>query len=230
MPKPDFARTDLSLLADRDLRFLIENFPTTGRSYEEIANLIHRLPTRLESLLNSEFLFSKIYDQRQLILGISPFLFFNVLLRRSLFDKRILGDRSVINYLANLLSLFVKTDRLYRVQRHDEHTSQYLTDMAMEAQNVDSRRQFLVYAHIGNYSLYTAGIFPQSIEYRHRYKNRPVNTQFYIDFGSEYYQRASAHKMARQYELDEIFFRLSIMFEVYMDALNHLSKRYLGFS
>ena len=102
--------------------------------------------------------------------------------------------------------------------------------MVHEAASADTRRQFLIYSHIGNYSLYLTGIFPQWIEYRRRYKNRPVSTQFYMDFGREYYERASSHKMARQYDLGEVFFRLSIMFEVYKEALNHLAKQYLVLS
>ena len=230
MQKPDFARTDLSQLVDKDLQFLIENFPKPGRSYEEIAQLIDRLPTAVESMLNSESLFNKIRDRSLLILEISPFLFFSVLLRRSLMDQRILGDKKVINYIANLLSLFVKADRLYRIHRNDKQTHHYLTDMVQEAATADTRRQFLIYSHIGNYSLYLTGIFPQWIEYRRRYKNRPVGAQFYIDFGREYYDRASEHAMAREYDLGEVFFRLSIMFEVYKEALNHLAKQYLVLS
>ena len=173
MQTPDFARADLSQLMDKDLQFLIENFPKPGRSYEEIAQLIHHLPRTLESMLNSESLFNKIRDRSLLILEISPFLFFSVLLRRSLMDQRILGDKKVINYIANLLSLFVRTDRLYRIHHNDKQTHHYLTDMVQEAANADTRRQFLIYSHIGNYSLYLTGIFPQWVEYRRRYKKSP---------------------------------------------------------
>lgn len=227
MPAPDFARTELNGLTDGDVQFLIEHFPKPGRSYEEIASLIHDLPATLESRLNSQSLFDRIRDPSERILQISPFLFFSVLLRRSLTDCRILGDRRVINYLSNLLSIFVQTNRLYRIHQHDKQAVNYLTDMIAEAQNADSRRQFLIYSHIGNYSLYVTGLFPGSIEYRQRYKRRPVGSQFYIDFGREYYEQASGHTIAREYELDEVFFRLSIMFEVYKDALNHLAKQYL---
>ena len=227
MPAPDFARTEFNGLTDGDVQFLIENFPKPGRSYEEIASLIHDLPATLESRLNSQSLFDRIRDPSERILQISPFLFFSVLLRRSLTDCRILGDRRVVNYLSNLLSIFVETNRLYRINQHDKQPVNYLTDMIAEAQNADSRRQFLIYSHIGNYSLYVTGLFPGSIEYRRRNKRRPVGAQFYIDFGREYYEQASGHSIAREYELDEVFFRLSIMFEVYKDALNHLAKQYL---
>jgi len=230
MLKIDFAKTSLEFLSDSDLRYLIENFPKPGRSYEEISGAIQNFPEILESVLHSEELFLKIRDRRKLLLDISPFLLFSVLVRRSLVDSRIIGDKKVVNYIANLLSLFVVKDRAYRVARGDQYTNSYIVDMIQEAQSVDSRRQFLIYSHIGNYSLFLTGIFPQYIEYRHKYKRRPVNIQFYVDFGKTYFDLASEHTLAREYDLDEVFRRLSMMFEVYKGALNHLSKEYLGFS
>jgi hypothetical protein len=226
----DFAKTSLEFLSDSDLRYLIENFPKPGRSYEEISHAIQNFPAILESILHSEELFFKIQDKKQLLLDISPFLLFSVLIRRSLVDNRIIGDKKVVNYIANLLSLFVYKDRAYRVARGDQYTHSYITDMMQEAQSVDSQRQFLIYSHIGNYSLFLTGIFPQYIEYRHRYKRRPVNMQFYVDFGRTYYELAAAHTLAREYDLDEVFRRLSMMFEVYKKSLNYLSREYLGFS
>lgn len=230
MERPDFACTHLQPLADRDLKFLMDHFPQPGRSYEEIAEVIHRLPTTLESMLESEFVFAKILDQRSLLLDISPFLLFNVLLRRSLTDARTAQDRKVINYIANLLSLFIKTDRLYRVQQHDNKTYEYIIDMIDEAVNADSRRQFLVYSHIGNYALYLTGLFPQWIEYRHRYKKRPVDTKFFTDSGRAYFERASTHPLAREYKLSDVFFHLAVMFDQYKRALNLMARQYLVMS
>ena len=226
----DFARTGLEFLSDSDLKYLIDNFPKPGRSYEEISNAIQNFPEILESVLHSEELFLKIRDKKKFLLDISPFLLFSVLVRRSLVDNRIIGDKKVVSYIANLLSLFISKDRAYRVARGDQYTHSYITDMIQEAQSADSQRQFLIYSHIGNYSLFLTGMFPQYIEYRHKYRRRPVNIQFYIDFAKTYYELASEHALAREYDLEEVFLRLSMMFEVYKDALNHLSKEYLGFS
>lgn len=227
MERPDFAHTGLQSLADRDLKFLMDNFPRPGRSYEEIAQLIHRLPTTVESMLDSDFVFDKILDQRTLLLDVSPFLLFNVLLRRSHHAQRTDKERKVINYIANLLSLFIKTERLYRVQQHDKRSCEYLADMIEEADGADSRRQFLVYAHIGNYTLCLTGLFPQWIDYRRRYKRRPVDLGFYIDSGRAYYQRASTHPLAKEYQLSDVFFCLAVMFDHYRKTLNHMTKQYL---
>lgn len=230
MRRPDFAHTSADLLADRDLKFLVNNFPQAGRSYEEIAQVIHRLPTTIESMLDSEYVFNKILYQRTLLLDISPFLLFNVLLRRSLGGARTAKDRKVVNYIANLLSLFVKIDRLYRVQLTDKKTYEYIVAMIDEAARADWRRQFLVYSHIGNYALYLTGIFPQWIEYRHRYKRRPVDLKFYTDSGRAYFERASTHPLAREYQLRDVFFYLAFMFDHYRQALNHMARQYLSLS
>lgn len=228
MRKPDFAHTDLSHLEDRDLRFIIEQFPVPGRSYAEIARLVHTFPTTLESLLNSRYLFDKVCVRSKLLLDISPFLLFNVLLRHNLMDHRARLDRKIINYLANLLTLFVRTERMLRVQLQDEDTHEYLVGLIDESQSADSARKFLIYAHIGNYSLFISGLFPGWIEYRYRFKRRPVNTRFYVDFGRSYFQQAAAHRLAREFGLDDVFLRLSLLFDLYKASLNQIAKNHLG--
>jgi len=227
MPRPDFAHTDLRRLEDRDLRFVVENFPVPGRSYEEISQLIDSLPTTVESMLSSEYLYRTVCDQNRLLIDVSPFLLFSVLLRRCLADHRTRDDQRIINYMANLLSLFVHTDRLYRVQPGDAETREYIVDLIQEAQQANERRQFHIYSHIGNYSLFLTGLFPRWIEYRHRYGRRPVDVQYYVDFGRAYFQRASEHPMAKELGLDEVFLRLALLFDSYKAALNRMTREYL---
>lgn len=223
--RPDFAKTTLDL-EDRDLQYLIKHFPTGGTNYEEIARLINQLPTTFESLLSSEYLYHSLWSRRDLILDVSPFLFFNVLLRRLTTEHRTPEGRRIINYLANLLSLFIMTDRLYRVQPHETQAYEYLIDLMAEAATQDSRRQFLIYSHIGNYTLFMTGLFPQWIEHRHRYRRRPVDAQYYVDFGRSHFKQAATHHLAREFALDDVFLRLAIMFESYRDLLNQLRQHY----
>jgi hypothetical protein len=213
MQKPDFAHTNLLPLADSDVKFLIDNFPEPGHSYEEISEVMRRLPTTLDSMLDSEFVFHEIFEQRNALLDISPFLLFNVLLRRSLGQVRSARERKVINYIANLLALFVKTDRAYRVHRADAQTYEYIVDMIEEASRSDTRRQFLVYSHIGNYTLWLTGLF--------------LDVSFLTNSGRAYFERASSHPLAREYELNDVFLRLAMMFDHYRNALNYMAREYL---
>ncbi len=227
MGRPDFAITDLSGLAQGDLAFIIENFPQPGRSYEEIAQILDELPSTLESTLSSDYLFQQVCGRAQRLLAVSPFLLFNVLLRRTLTDHRAGPGRKVTNYLANMLALFVRTERLYRIEPYDRDTHEYLVEMMEEAREADARRQFLIYSHIGNYALFLTGLFPQWIDHRYRSKRRPIDAKYYVDMGSTHFHQAAAHGLARVYGLDDVFLRLSLRFEHYKSALNHIASRHL---
>ncbi len=226
--RPDFARTDLSALDREDLTFLLERFPRSGESYAEIADVLEQLPSTLESMLDSDFVLRAVLGRRGELLRVSPFLLFNVLLRRTLADHRSRAERRVVNYIANLLALFVRSDRLYRAVPGDAEPRRYIVELIEDAAEADSRKRFLIHAHVGNYALFLSGLFPRWIEHRHRYRRRAVDRGFYVDFGRAYYQEASRHPLAREYRLEDVFFRLAVLFEQYVGALNRMSRQYLS--
>jgi hypothetical protein len=224
---PDIAARGLERLTDKDLRFLVEHFPGPAASYEDMARLFASLPTTLESMLEAEYVQRKIFENRQELLEISPFLLFNVLLRVCIGGARTATDRAVVNYLANLLTLFVRTDRVYRPEAGDEGSYEYLVDLVAEAGRADERRRFLLHAHIGNYALYLTGIFRDALEYRARYKRRPLDARYYADMGRVGYRDAASSRHAKAYKLDDIFLRLALQFDHYRERLNVLARQYL---
>jgi hypothetical protein len=226
MSRPDFARTDLRGLSHRDLQRLIENLPRPGGSYEEIAEILQQMPSTLESMLTSEYVFQLIFDRRRTLLDLSPFLLFGVLLRRSLSPPRSGLERRVINYLSNLLAVFVRTERLYRIEPYDTESYEYVLDLVAEAERADSRRQFLTYAHIGNYALFLTGLRSQWLEHRHRYHRRPVDTNYYAECGRSYFDRAARHPRARELALEDVFLRLALSFEHYRRGLQHMVRHF----
>lgn len=224
MSRPDFARTDTGALSDADLQFLMDNFPLPGRDFQEIAEAVNQFPSTLESMLESDFVLEALLDSRELLLRVSPFLFFNAVLRRALPARRRSPiERKAINYVANLLCVFIHSDRLHRFQAHEQRAFVYLWEMIEEAERADPRRRFLIYSHIGNYSLYLSGLFADWIRHRHRYGRRSVDLKFYSDFGRAYFERASDHQMARTYELDDVFLHLADAFDDYRRALHQLA-------
>lgn len=227
MSSPDFAHTDLRRLEAGDLRFLIEHFPHPGRSYDEIASVLAEFPSTLESVLESDYVLDRLLRHQSILAGVSPFLLFNVLLRRTLSGGRTPLDRKVINYLANLLTLFVRVDRLLRAQTHDKEAREYIVEMLQEATRADGSRRFIVHTHIGNYALFLTGMFPRWIEHRHQIKRRPVARSFYEEQGPTYYHQAAMHPLAEAYELRDVFLRLALMFDHYSGSLNKMAQRYL---
>lgn len=225
--RPDIVARGLDRLTDNDLRFLVENFPRPAASYEEMARVFASLPTTLESTLEAEYVHRRIFENRRELLEISPFLLFNVLLRRCMGGARTQIERAVVNYLANLLSLFVRTERVYRPGAGDPQSYEYFVDLAAEAARADERRRFLLHAHIGNYALYLTGIFRDALEYRRRYKRRPVDARYYADMGRAGYRDAAANQLAKLYRLDDVFLRLALQFDHYRERLNVLAREYL---
>jgi len=224
--RPDIAIRGLERLSDNDLRFLLAHFPAPAASYEEMRRVFAALPSTLESMLGAEYVQRAIFEKRRELLGISPFLLFSVLLRRCVDTARTPTDRAVINYLANLLSLFVRTDRVYRPDE-EEASYEYLADLAAQAAQANERRRFILHAHIGNYALYLTGVFADWLEYRHRYRRRPLDARYYTDMGRSGYRDAAASRLARAYDLEDVFLRLALTFDHYRERLNVLARDYL---
>jgi hypothetical protein len=224
---PDFAVTDPSRIGDQDLRFVLEHFPNPGRSYDEIVRFVDGLPNTLESMLSSDYLFYAVCGRRRTLLEISPLLLFNVLLRRILPDRRQAVERRLVGYLANVLALFVRTERMYRVDPMDSKTYAHIVELIAETRTADSRRRFLIHAHVGNYALFLTGLFPLWIHHRSRFGRRPAGEKDYADFGRAHFREAATHPLARDLRLDDVFLRLALMFDDYRRALNRLAETYL---
>jgi hypothetical protein len=154
---PDILARRLERLTDNDLRFLVENFPEPAASYEDIARIFASLPITLESTLDAEYAYRKIFENGRELVEISPFLLFNVLLHRCIGSAYTQTERVVVNYMANLLGLFVCTERVYRPEAGNRQSYEYFVALAAEAARADERRRFLLQAHIGNYALYLRG-------------------------------------------------------------------------
>jgi len=226
MEMPDFAQVGPPAFDEKDLRFLFAHFPVPGVNQDEAVQLALERPTTLESLLDSDYVHRAIQDRQLLWLEVSPKLFFNVLLRRSLPGARNAQARRTIHYLANLLGLFARTDRLYRVQVDEDKTFHYLVDLVQEAAQSGPERGFLVQSQIGNYALFLAGICRPWIDHRHRYKRRPVDVEYYCRMGASYYFTASRHRLADQYGLRPVFQDLAQRFDYYRAGLERMSARW----
>ena len=247
---------DLEHLSDRDLLFLIENYATKRQDYEHIADLIRGDVDIISKMVDSDHVFEKVMREGNIILHSSPYFLFTLLLRRVFKLKkddkdfiddvvaelnstectypwnrskviRLLNNTDVPNYLANMLAIFVQTSRLYKMEKDDEMQYQYIIDMIDEIQRSDNARRFYIYCHIGNYTLFFTGMFPEYIEHKFKYKKTLIDRRYYVDFGKTYFGLASEHAMARQHELDDILHSLSEGFEIITKLLQYMRKEYL---
>src|SRR2546427_8388628 len=104
----------------------------------------------------------------------SPALFTYVAVRHTLRAAGV-DDGALAAYLPALLPGFADPDRHVRIRRSDDETYHYLVDMVEDLMGLDDagERAFLLRAHLGNYSLWLAGLFPDYIAARRSRKGGP---------------------------------------------------------
>lgn len=221
----DFANTTLKPLTPRDIGFLMAHFPRSRTDASETAVIADQFPNTLETLLESNFVAHAILDEQSALLNVSPFLFFNVLLRQTLTDHRDKERRKIVNYLAQTLTVFIDTERMLSPSAIAPR-QQYITQMIQTAQQSPPHERFRIHVHIGNYALFLTSVFPDWIAHTHRFHKRVIDRRFYIDFGRAYYAEAANHSLARIYGLEKVLQQLARLFDHYMRELNRLSENY----
>ena len=88
----------------------------------------------------------------------------------------------------------------------------------------DERTSFYIRVHMGNYSLFLAGVFPDRIRFRAEARGFP-DLKYYEEVGRTQYRVASDHRLAHRYELNKILSTLAERFGTTRVALNDLADR-----
>jgi hypothetical protein len=206
------SRTDedlaLSLLCSGDA----ERARLAGRVREEGADVLWDDPRLLPALLECRELAAP-----------SAALFYYVAVRRVLLEAGI-GEPEVSDYCASLVLAFGLRDRAWRIGEYDENRYAYVVELIEESRRAEGERGFRVQAHLGNFSLWLSGIFPDYIAARRTRKGGP-DLSFYEDAGSSGFLAASAHVLAGRYGLNGVLRTAGRRFRDLRLALNRMSDR-----
>jgi hypothetical protein len=175
-----------------------------------------------DPLLDAAGLAERLLTVRSMLVP-SEALFFYVVVRHALRSEG-LDDRDLADYVAALVLEFGARDRATRVDWHDDHSHRYLVDILADLDASAGERRFRVMAHLGNYALWLAGLFPQYIEAR-RLRYGGPELSYYDGLGRRGFAMASDHALADRYHLDEIFQTAADRYPTIREALNSLSAR-----
>ncbi len=148
-------------------------------------------------------------------------LFFYVAVRDALCAIGV-DDPELSDYLGALLLEFAVRDRAYRIAPADDATYYYVADIVADLEVVSGRRGFLLRAHLGNFSLWLAGIFPDYVTARKVRRGGP-DLSYYDEMGARGFRLAADHVLAREWNLAAIYARAADSFEALRVALNRLS-------
>jgi len=135
-------------------------------------------------------------------------------------------NRALADYMAAVLIAFATKGRAERVADSDDERYDTLAALVSDANDPDAKRSFLVRAHLGNYALWLAGLFPDSISHRRWRKGGP-DLDYYDEMGKRGFQLAADHRLAEQHGLRTLYAMAALRFETMRCALNNVSDRML---
>lgn len=150
-------------------------------------------------------------------------LFIYVTVRHTLRDTGI-EDLRLADYLGALLHDFGSRDRAWRIAPHDDDQFSTLADILASAVAAPGRRGFLLRVHLGNYSLWLAGVFPDRIT-AHRERRGGPGFRYYEELGAQGFRLAADDRYARELEVADVYTRAADLFAPLRVALNRLSDQ-----
>lgn len=192
-------------------------------STEELAHAQQLLADEgLDAILDDHRLPAALLQSRYGAYASLP-LFLYVMVRHALLGAGE-RDRAVSDYLAAVLLAFGGRGRAKRVGESDDQVYRSLASLLEDVNDGDPRRAFLVRVHLGNYSLWLAGLFPDHIEQR-KWRRGGPDLGYFEELGKRGFELAAEHRIAEQYGMAEVYATVAARFGLLRVALNSLSDR-----
>lgn len=135
------------------------------------------------------------------------------------------ADTRVIDYLVDLLMRFVRMDAIFRVRDTTGKRLEDVAEMLMEAEQRQANPQRDVYRHIGDFTLFWAGVYPEALAQLQATERRDHLID-YCEQGKRSYYIASTFDDEPYREEAPVLRRLSEEFELCTFGLNRVRKEW----
>lgn len=207
-----------------DVDFVLKTLGCAREQSEHLVKLLADADSR-DAILDDPQLFQALLERRG-CLAVSNHFYFYVLVRQVL-KRSGMDSREVADYVAELLAEFSQTERGRFSMAGDQVPLDYLFEMLAAARQADEFTRFQLQAHIGNQSLFMAGIFLERIQVRAECRGFP-DVKYYEELGGANFRLASDHRLSRRYHLDSVYAALGEGFHTARVALNDMAERLLS--
>ena len=207
--------------AGEDIEFILSVLGGKIGTAECLIQLLSDEESR-DLILDDEALLHALLERRGCLNVSSRFYFY--ILVRNVFRRSDIQDRTVADYVAEVLAEFVLAERSRCLVPGQANPLDYFFEMLGALRTADERTSFYIRVHMGNYSLFLAGVFPDRIRFRAEARGFP-DLRYYEEVGRTQYRVASDHRLAHRYELNNILSTLAERFGTTRVALNDLADR-----
>ncbi len=146
----------------------------------------------------------------------------------NLVAKELPGDSDVAAYVGNLLIDFVHIDHLYRIRNWRGKRLEEVGEMLVESNPLLDARSFErereVRKHVGDFTLFLTGMFPEYVATLPRRGLRPDSFIDYVKAGKESYRIVAAFDQFEYRHVAPLFRRLAEHFEYCVHGLNRVKS------
>jgi hypothetical protein len=146
-----------------------------------------------------------------------------------LVSRELAGEREIAAYVADLLVDFTHVDRLYRIRNSRGKRLEEVGEMLVESNPLLDARSFErereVRKHVGDFTLFLAGMFPEYVGALPRRGLRLDSVIDYVKAGKESYGVVAAFDQFEYRRFAPLFRRLSDQFEYCVFGLNQVKSR-----
>jgi hypothetical protein len=132
------------------------------------------------------------------------------------------ADPPLIDYLSDLLTRFVRMDSIFRLRDIVGRRLEEVADMLMEAEQCEDRPRSEFHRHIGDFTLFWTGVYPEFLKKLRSYDRKDAVID-YQEQGKRSYEIAS--KLSQKGPTPEraaVLERLSYEFELCSDGLRRV--------
>jgi hypothetical protein len=135
------------------------------------------------------------------------------------------ADPPLVDYIAELLVRFVRSDELYRVRSVRGQRLTQVADMLVEAQHRQGPARQQVHRHIGDFTLFWTGVYPEVVEGMRYGKDALLD---YQQQGKRAYWIASTIPVEEKVEAApaDILKRLSEQFDLCVYGLGEVRRQW----
>lgn len=136
-----------------------------------------------------------------------------------------IADPALTDYLVEMLVRFTRSEEMYRFRDVEGRRLVEVVDMVSEARQRESKPQRELYRHVGDYTLFWTGVFPESL----RRLQATDSKDHLIDYeqqGRESYFIASKYEEDPYTDEAPVLRRLSEEYDVVRHGLNRVREEW----
>ena len=205
----------------QDVEFILKVLGRKLGTAECLIKLLSDEDSR-DLILDDETLFHSLLEHHGCLQVSSRFYFY--VLVRHVFKRSDITDRTVADYVAEVLADYSESKRADCVLPGQINSLDYFFEMVAALRTADERTSFQLRLHIGNHSLFLAGVFPDRIRARAETRGFP-DLRYYEELGRTHYRIAGDHRLAQRYHLEGVLKTLAERFQTTRRALNDMADR-----